>query len=231
MTDSLGPVGSTVIEMPMFPLGSVLFPSMPLVLRVFEERYLAMLAQVLREEPSEFGVVLIERGQEVGGGEHRFDIGTVAQITQLESAEGFIALVAVGTRRIRVREWLDDAPYPRAMVEMLDDFVWDDTLAPTRERVEQTVRRSLAVGAEFGEVQYSATVELENDPVDAAWQLAAIAPLNELDQLTLLRSESLPGLFNELEDLAAAAATAISDSSFDVEGGAELDDPLDDDEG
>ena len=45
-----------VIELPMFPLGSVLFPSMPLALRVFEERYLAMLASVLQEEPSEFGV-------------------------------------------------------------------------------------------------------------------------------------------------------------------------------
>lgn len=222
MAESDAPGGRTLIEMPMFPLGSVLFPSMPLVLRVFEERYLAMLAHVLAEEPSEFGVVLIERGQEVGGGEHRFDIGTIAQITQLESAEGFIALVAQGTHRIRVVEWLDDDPYPRAMVEQLDDLPWDESLTPTRERVEQAVRRSLAVGAEFGDVQYSATVELEDDPVDAAWQLAAIAPLNELDQLTLLRSDSLPQLFNELEDLATAAATAISESSFDVAGSEEL---------
>ena len=50
--------------------------------------------------------------------------------------------------------------------------------------------------------------------MDAAWQLAAIAPLNELDQLRLLRSATLPGLFNELEDLATAAATAIADSAF-----------------
>ena len=46
---------SAVIEMPVFPLGSVLFPSMPLALRVFEERYLAMLASVLQDEPAEFG--------------------------------------------------------------------------------------------------------------------------------------------------------------------------------
>jgi Lon protease-like protein len=206
---------SAVIEMPVFPLGSVLFPSMPLALRVFEERYLAMLASVLQDEPAEFGVVLIERGQEVGGGEHRFDVGTVARIAQLESAEGFIALLAHGTRRFRVVEWLTDDPYPRALVTEIDEFDWDDSLEPTRARVEHTVRRSLAVGAEFGEVQYSATVELEDDPVDAAWQLAAIAPLNELDQLQLLRSTSLPGLFNELEDLAATATVAMSEASYD----------------
>ncbi|MDQ1570131.1 MAG: uncharacterized protein QOF79_805, partial [Actinomycetota bacterium] len=66
--------------LPMFPLGSVLFPYMPVVLSVFEDRYLVMLSRILQDEPSEFGVVLIERGQEVGGGEHRFTFGTVAQI-------------------------------------------------------------------------------------------------------------------------------------------------------
>ena len=200
-------------ELPMFPLGSVLFPSMPLALRVFEERYLAMLAHVLQDEPSEFGVVLIERGQEVGGGEKRFDVGTVARIAQLESAEGFIALVAHGTRRFRVVEWLPDDPYPRALVAELDELEWDGSLDPVRDRVEQTVRRSLAVGAEFGDVQYSATVELEDDPVDAAWQLAGIAPLGELDQLQLLRAPTLAALFDELEQLATAAATAISEAA------------------
>ena len=209
------PAATETFELPIFPLGSVLFPSMPLALRVFEERYLAMLARVLQEEPSEFGVVLIERGQEVGGGEKRFDVGTIARIAQMETAEGFIAMLAHGTRRFRVIEWLPDDPYPRALVAELDPFDWDDSLDGTRDRVEQTVRRALAVGAEFGEVAYSATVELEQDPVDAAWQLAAIAPLGEMDQLQLLRSQTLPGLFNELEDLAVAAATSISDAALE----------------
>ncbi len=206
-------VPGTTFELPMFPLGSVLFPAMPLALRVFEERYLAMLAQILQDEPSEFGVVLIERGQEVGGGEKRFDIGTVARIVELDSAEGFIALVAHGTRRFRVVEWLDDDPYPRARVTLIDDFEWDDALEPPRDSAEQAVRRALAVGAEFGDVQYSATVELDDDPVDAAWQLAAIAPLGEFDQLHLLRASTLPELFVELEQLAVAATSAISEAA------------------
>ncbi|HEY8912041.1 LON peptidase substrate-binding domain-containing protein [Lacisediminihabitans sp.] len=69
-------------DLPMFPLGSVLFPYLPLQLRVFEERYLVMLSRILVNEPAEFGVFLIERGQEVGGGEQRFPLGTVAQVTE-----------------------------------------------------------------------------------------------------------------------------------------------------
>ena len=59
-------------ELAIFPLGSVLFPGMPLPLRVFEPRYVAMIASVLGNAEREFGVVLIERGSEVGGGDVRF---------------------------------------------------------------------------------------------------------------------------------------------------------------
>ncbi|MEO9015239.1 MAG: LON peptidase substrate-binding domain-containing protein, partial [Terrimesophilobacter sp.] len=53
----------------MFPLESVLFPAMPTALRIFEERYLVMLAHIGQQEVAEFGIVLIERGSEAGGGE------------------------------------------------------------------------------------------------------------------------------------------------------------------
>ena len=61
--------------LPMFPLGTVLFPHALLPLRVFEPRYRTMTAHVMRGD-AEFGVVLIERGSEVGGGDIRFDVGT-----------------------------------------------------------------------------------------------------------------------------------------------------------
>ena len=106
----------------MFPLGSVLFPYMPLRLRVFEERYLIMLADLLKTDQARFGVVLIERGHEVGGGEQRFLVGTMAEITQLGAQEGFVGLVARGGRRFAVEQWLDDAPHPRAEVTELPDL-------------------------------------------------------------------------------------------------------------
>ena len=102
--------------LPMFPLGSVLFPHMPLRLRVFEERYLLMLSELLKTESARFGVVLIERGREVGGGEQRFGVGTVAQIIQIGAQEGFVGLVAQGGPRFAVERWLADAPHPWAEV-------------------------------------------------------------------------------------------------------------------
>lgn len=182
----------------MFPLGSVLFPHMPLMLRIFEERYVVMLSRVLQEEPSEFGVVLIERGQEVGGGEQRFSTGTAAVITQLETADGSIGLVAEGGRRIEIVEWLEEDPHPAASVRDLPELEWDESLEPLRKRAEQLVRRALARASEFSDQRWSADIELSDDPVAHSWQLAAIAPLGPLDQIALLRSTSMSALLSGL---------------------------------
>ncbi len=189
----------------MFPLGTVLFPSTLLPLRVFEERYLAMLGDILADEPSEFGVVLIERGPEVGGGERRFSIGTVAQVTDLDAAEEFVVLVAEGTRRIEVTEWLDDAPYPRAEVRVLEDFVWDDELFPLRKQAEDVVSSLFELASRLAGEDWSGELELADDPVQACWQLAAIAPLGPLDQVELLASSSLRALLTRLIDLVNGA--------------------------
>jgi len=205
----------------MFPLGSVLFPHMPLQLRVFEQRYLEMLAHILPHDSSEFGVVLIERGQEVGGDpQSNFTTGTVARILQLEAAEGFIALVAEGGQRIEVEHWLADSAYPSATVRELPELEWDDSLQPLLERAEQTVRRSLAVASEFNDQSWSATVELSDAPIEAAWQLAAIAPLSELDQVELLRATSVDRLLSAVIELTLVATeqfgtTALAEDDLD----------------
>src|SRR5690349_8245766 len=134
--------------LPMFPLGSVLFPAMPLPLRVFEDRYLSMLAHVLQEEPPEFGVVLIERGQEVGGGDVRFDIGTVARISDLDVTDSAVGLVALGGARFAVDGWLDDDPFPQAEIRMLDDLTWDDRHRALLDEADRTVRAGMAVASE-----------------------------------------------------------------------------------
>jgi Lon protease-like protein len=193
----------------MFPLGSVLFPHMPLRLRVFEERYLVMLAELLRTDTARFGVVLIERGREVGGGEQRFDIGTVAEITQLGAQEGFVGLVARGGPRFVVQHWLADAPHPWAEIRELPELTWDPGLADLRDDTEQRVRRTLAMASEFAENVWPADIELADDPVAASWQLAAIAPLGPLDQVELLRTDSLEQLLTRIGELTAEAAVAF----------------------
>ena len=213
--------------LPMFPLGSVLFPHMPLALRVFEERYIVMLSRILQDDPAEFGVVLIERGQEVGGGEQRFAFGTVAQIAQVEAADGFIALVAQGGRRIEVVEWQGDEPFPQAEIRELDELEWDDDLLPLRAAAEHEVRRALALASEFADMPWAASVEISDDPVEAAWQLAAISPLSPLDQIALLRATSMEQLLRLMVNLTTAAAETIGESwpgDGDEEFDAELDD-------
>lgn len=185
--------------MAMFPLGSVLMPHMPLPLRVFEPRYLAMLKDVLQEEPSDFGVVLIERGQEVGGGDVRVDVGTVARVESLDTAGESILMIAQGVRRIRITGWLPDDPYPRADVEDVPEPPWSDDLAPLLSKAEATVRRVLKLAEEAGEeLRWPRDVGLDDDPAAAAWQLAAIAPLGPLDQFDLLRSETLERLLSRI---------------------------------
>jgi uncharacterized protein len=107
-------------ELPMFPLGSVLFPFGVMPLRVFEDRYKALTEDVLAGN-REFGVVLIERGSEVGGGDVRFPVATVATVLEAEPTDdGGWYLVTFGTRRIEVLVWTGDDPYPVALVRNLD---------------------------------------------------------------------------------------------------------------
>ncbi|WP_091491224.1 LON peptidase substrate-binding domain-containing protein [Microbacterium pygmaeum] len=197
-------------DVAMFPLGTVLFPHTPLALRIFEERYLIMLGRLLDDEDPQFAVVLIERGSEAGGGDQRFGIGTMARITNVMAGESDIHVIAVGGTRVEVREWLDDEPYPTAAVRELPPLVWDDALTPLRDEAERIVRRVLSRAAEFSDVRWDPDIELSDDPLESSWQLSAIAPLGELDQLHLLASTSLGGLLRELIDLTLAAEPALT---------------------
>ena len=171
--------------MAMFPLGSVLVPGMGLPLHVFEPRYRALVEHCLAGEP-EFGVVLIERGSEVGGGDVRADVGTVARIVEAASFEDDRwAIGAMGTRRIRVLRWLEDDPFPWAEVE---DWP-DEGPPPTPEELEPVVarlRRLLALAAEAGLPVPPATLELTDDPVTATYQMVGTAPLGPADRYDLL---------------------------------------------
>lgn len=188
----------------MFPLGSVLFPSVPIPLRVFEPRYLTLVGRLLDEvEPAfEFGVVLIERGSEAGGGDQRAAVGTMARLVSAAAGADDLLIVGVGTRRFTVERWVDEDPYPRAELAMLPDLEWSDALAPLRTEAEAVVRRSIA---RVAEPRADADVELSDDPVAAAWQLAAIAPLGEYDRYTLLKSTSVGGLLRQVIDLTLEA--------------------------
>lgn len=196
--------------MPMFPLATVLFPAMPMALRVFEDRYLVMLSRVLQQETAEFGIVLIERGWEAGGGEQRFGVGTVARITEMEAEGHTLGIVVRGQRRIEVTRWLDDDPHPRAEVQDLPELSWSDALLPLREEAERVVRRTLAIASEFTQQRWPTEVALSDDPIRALWQLAGVAPITALDQIRLLRCASAEELLRALIEATMGAAEVLT---------------------
>ena len=191
--------------MPMFPLGSVLMPAMPLALRIFEQRYLKLLGDLVTSAEPEFGVVLIERGPEVGGGEKRMNIGTVATVTDIGTTEQFYGLESVGSKRFRVNAWLPDDPYPIADIDFLPDLIWDDSLMPARVHLETKVRQLLAFASEFGDLQYGSDTALSDDPMDACWQLAGVLPVGALDQVDLLSSASADELIQRTYEIVKTA--------------------------
>jgi uncharacterized protein len=171
----------TRVELPMFPLGSVLLPGMAMPLHIFEPRYRALTRRCL-DGDRRFGVVLIERGSEVGGGDVRCDVGTRAEVVQAaELEDGRWFMTVVGVDRIRVDRWLPDDPYPRAEVTLLPGRPPGPGAATTRLAVERALRRVLALRAELGEPAAPATVELDDDPQVAVWQAVVLAPLGAFD--------------------------------------------------
>lgn len=177
---------------PMFPLGSVLLPSMVLPLHIFEPRYREMMDAVMASEDRSFGVVLIEQGHEVGGDDRRSSIGTLARVLETEQApDGRWAVISVGVRRFRVEEWLPDDPFPQAIIQEWPD---DSTASPAQVNKYQDLlsqhRRLLALTSEIGH-NVGPIQDLSDDPTLGSFQIAATAPLSSLDRYQVLAAPTL----------------------------------------
>lgn len=105
--------------------------------------------------------------------------------------------------------WGEDDPYPVATVRALPELAWDDDLEPLREQTEHLVRGVLARAAEFAETDWDPDVGLSEDPVEAAWQLAAIAPIGPLDRYRLLRAGSAEELLSTTRSLTEDALDTL----------------------
>jgi Lon protease-like protein len=191
--------------MPMFPLGTVLLPGGLLPLHVFEPRYRQLVADLLADDVNEpeFGVTMIERGKDTGGGEDRCDVGVIGRIVQIEALEGGrYGLVVAGTWRFRVRSWLPDDPYPLADIDAWPDEDPDDPLiaelvAGARARIRDIHRLAAELSVEQAsgippdELHAAAAEpEISDDPLLATYHLAGIAPLGPADRYRLLCADS-----------------------------------------
>jgi Lon protease-like protein len=195
------------VEIPLFPLSTVLFPHMPLPLHIFEERYRVMLRDC-EEQGVTFGVVAIREGVEVGAAATPHRVGTLALLREVEKLDdGRYNLLCVGASRFRIGATSTQRPYLVGEVEYLEDEAGD---AATARRLAAKVTTAFSGYAErLRELteQPPAELQLPDDPellsylVSATLQveLARKQELLEMDSaasrlqrcLALLRRESV----------------------------------------
>ena len=143
-------------------------------------------------------------------GDTRFSIGTVARIVAAgRLPDGRYLLATEGTRRLRVREWLPDDPFPRAEVELLGEPGPPSEARATRDDVERLLKRVLAMSAEVGDVPQSIDVVLDDDPAQAAFEAAAAAPIGPLDAQRLLEIDDPGERLTQLQALLADQAELL----------------------
>lgn len=166
------------IELPLFPLNTVLFPGQVLPLRIFEERYRLMIRRCLAEDLP-FGVVLIKRGDEVatfdGEDAEPYMVGTVARIIEsTHLQDGSLNIVTVGVERFRIRKLLRDQPYLRGEVITLPmvDLNNAQALTATAARVRDQVDRYIQLISDAAGLQ----IQIDETP-DAPHQIGYLAAI------------------------------------------------------
>lgn len=183
------------MQAPMFPLETALLPGEELPLRIFEPRYSALVRDCLATDDPVFGVVLIARGREVGGGDDRCDVGVLARIAQFEDhGEGQYVLKCALAERIRVIEWLPDDPYPRAVVDVWPDepgAVTADDILGIEDRIFGLFERiATARDAHLPDREVLLGDPLEPDAGKRLYTLASRMPMGTADKYTVLAAPS-----------------------------------------
>ena len=181
-------------RVPLFPLGTVLFPGLVLPLHVFEERYRRLvtdLEALPAGRPRRFGVVAIRAGREVGqdGVRALHEVGCVAEVREVERyADGRYGLTTVGSTRFRIRRVDASLPYLRADVEWLDERATDgaDVLAPAVARLFTRYRAALLTANGQPE---PAPPDLPDEPLLLSYVVAAAAVLELPHKQRLLAAD------------------------------------------
>jgi len=183
--------------MPLFPLGTVLFPGLVLPLHIFEERYRQLVRDLLDEpEPQEFGVIAIRKGRETGvdGVSALHEIGCTARLRRVEQHEdGRCELVTVGTQRFRLLGLDHSRPYLRGAIEPLTEETGDEAAAALAvQAVQRTFREYLDALATRGAARISVP-DLPDEPVLLSYLVAASMIVDLGDRQILLAEPDAAG--------------------------------------
>jgi Lon protease-like protein len=176
--------------LPLFPLGTVLYPGLLLPLHVFEERYRQLVHDVMAEpEPRSFGVIAIREGRETGvdGVSALYDVGCTATVRQVfEQEDGRFYLITVGTQRFRLGEIDRSEPYLRGAVDLLPEDTGDHAaVRQAAQDVQSRFRDYLDAMAARGATKVS-TPDLPDEPVQLSYLVAATVVADIGDKQALL---------------------------------------------
>jgi uncharacterized protein len=163
--------------LPLFPLGTVLFPGLVLPLHIFEERYRRLVRDLLDgPEPRRFGVIAIREGRETGeaGVSALFDIGCIATVREIEeSGDGEYDLITVGTDRFKLRHLDDSRPYLSGEVELIPELAGDEASAGLAAgAVQGAFRTYLSALADRGGARINVP-DLPAEPILLSYLVAA----------------------------------------------------------
>ncbi len=205
--------------LPMFPLQSAQLPGDVLPLRIFEPRYAQLIKDCVAAEEPVFGVVLISRGWEVGGGDVRSDVGAVARIVEyVQTGHAEYELLASIGERIRVTRWLPDDPYPRADVEPWPDEpgteVGPEQIGAVKDRIAELYERVAAArGLHLNPETLAVDPDTAADPARHLYALTAQVPIGQADRYEVLAAPTLAARVDALTD---AVETIIAMVEFQL---------------
>lgn len=189
------------IDVPLFPLGNTLFPGTRVTLQIFEQRYLQMIKQCLKQE-SGFVVVLISKGYEVGLAPEIFSVGTYGRIVDWTSLpNGLLGITVEGTQRVCIRDPKEDEEgLLRGSVEFLEDgghieSAERDALVQLLKELEKhPMIQQLGINVDYSNL------------ISVLWCLCGLLPLSKSKKQYLLelddpemRLEALQALLKSME--------------------------------
>jgi uncharacterized protein len=176
------------MELPLFPLSTVLYPGVPLPLHVFEDRYKEMFARVL-DGDRRFGVVAIAEGVEVGGPATYQPIGCLAEVRNVRPyPDGRMDVLGHGVSRFEITGVTQPAPYIVAEVATLGEEAGEDAAAEAA-RARWLFGRYVALLLRLAGEE-SEAIEVPDDPVAASYLVAAGLQVDLADKQRLLAAPS-----------------------------------------
>ena len=187
--------------LPLFPLEAVLFPGALMPLHIFEPRYRLLIRRCIeRQRP--FGIVLIRRGNEVGGGAEPYDVGTEAKIVaESPLPDGRSYIVTRGERRFAVERLIADAePYLLGQVRYLDEADGEraaDRASVAREALGAYLLAVVAVTDDTRGERALADELRDSPPSDLAYRIAGSLAVDAPQQQALLELETASARLEE----------------------------------